>query len=46
MASTVNMAQGYEHKRFNPPSLAHMHNAIQYMLEIPTNRNRAFVKRG
>ena len=45
MASTVNMAQGYEHKRFAPPSLAHMHNAIQYQLEVPTARNRAFVKR-
>ena len=45
MASTVNMAQGYEHKRFAPPSLAGMHNAIQYQLEVPTARNRAFVKR-
>ncbi len=45
MASTVNMAQGYEHKRFKPPSLANMHNAIQYQLEIPTARNRSFVKR-
>ena len=45
MASTVNMAQGYEHKRFAPPSLARMHNAIQYQLEVPTARNRAFVKR-
>ena len=45
MASTVNMAQGYEHKRFAPPSMANMHNAIQYQLEVPTGRNRAFVKR-
>ena len=45
MVSTVNMAQGYEHKRFAPPALAGMHNAIQYQLEVPTNRNRAFVKR-
>jgi branched-chain amino acid transport system substrate-binding protein len=45
MASTVNMAQGYEHKRFAPPSMANMHNAIQYQLEVPTSRNRAFVKR-
>ena len=43
MASTVNMAQGYEHKRFAPPSLARMHNAIQYQLEVPTARTRAFV---
>lgn len=45
MASTVNMAQGYEHKRFQAPSMANMHNAIQYQLEVPTARNRAFVKR-
>ncbi len=45
MVSTVNMAQGYEHKRFAPPSMARMHNAIQYQLEVPTPRNRAFVKR-
>jgi branched-chain amino acid transport system substrate-binding protein len=45
MVSTVNMAQGYEHKRFPPPSLAGMHNAIQYQMEIPSTRNRAFVKR-
>ena len=45
MASTVNMAQGYEHKRFPPPSMANMHNAIQYQMEVPTGRNRAFVQR-
>ena len=45
MASTVNMAQGYEHVRFSPPSMANMHNAVNYMMEIPTERNRAFVKR-
>jgi branched-chain amino acid transport system substrate-binding protein len=45
MASTVNMMQGYEHLRFKPPALANMHNAVQYMAEIPTARNRAFVKR-
>ncbi|HKJ94042.1 MAG TPA: ABC transporter substrate-binding protein [Gammaproteobacteria bacterium] len=45
MASTINMAQGYEHLRFNTPSLARMHNAVNYMAEIPTARNKAFVKR-
>lgn len=45
MASTVNMAQGYEHLRFIPPALNNMHNAVNYMMEIPTNRNIAFVKR-
>ncbi|MCE5264555.1 MAG: transporter substrate-binding protein, partial [Deltaproteobacteria bacterium] len=45
MASTVNMAQGYEHVKFRPPALANLHNAVNYMMEIPTIRNRAFVKR-
>ena len=45
MASTVNMAQGFEHVRFNPPALANLHNAVNYVQEIPTIRNRAFVSR-
>jgi len=45
MASTVNMAQGYEHRRFKPPSLNRMYNCVNYLEEIPTARNRAFVKR-
>ena len=45
MASTVNMAQGYEHRRFKPPSLNRMYNCVNYIEEIPTPRNRAFVKR-
>ncbi len=45
MASTINMAQGYEHLRFNAPAMANMHNAVNYMAEIPTARNRAFVER-
>ena len=28
MASTVNMAQGYEHKRFAPPSMANMRHPV------------------
>jgi urea transport system substrate-binding protein len=45
MASTVNMAQGYEHVRFKAPVMDNMHNAVNYMMEIPTVRNKAFVKR-
>ncbi len=45
MASTVNMAQGYEHRRFKAPSLDRMYNCVNYIEEIPTTRNRAFVKR-
>ena len=36
---------GLRAQALRPPSLANMHNAIQYQLEVPTARNRAFVKR-
>ncbi len=45
MGSSINMAQGYEHRRFAAPALAGMHVAVNYMEEIPTKRNQAFVKR-
>lgn len=45
MGSTINMAQGYEQYRFKPPAMANMHNAVNYMQEIPTKRNQAFVQR-
>lgn len=45
MGSSINMAQGYEHRRFAAPALAGMHVAVNYMEEIPTPRNKAFVKR-
>ncbi|WP_425601198.1 urea ABC transporter substrate-binding protein [Haloplanus halobius] len=45
MSTTVNMAQGYEHKRFDPPALADMYVGVNYMQEIPTERNRNFVDR-
>ncbi|MEE9589220.1 MAG: ABC transporter substrate-binding protein [Hyphomicrobiaceae bacterium] len=45
MGSSINMAQGYEHRRFAAPALAGMHVAVNYMEEIPTKRNQDFVKR-
>lgn len=45
MSTTVNMAQGYEHKRFDPPALADMYVGVNYMQEIPTEQNRDFVDR-
>lgn len=45
MSTTVNMAQGYEHRRFDPPALADMYVGVNYMQEIPTERNRDFVDR-
>ncbi len=45
MASSITLAQGYEHKRFAPPALAGMHSAVSYMEEIATPRNKKFVER-
>jgi len=45
MTTTINMAQGYEHLRFDPPALSNMHVGVNYMQEIPTDRNEAFVDR-
>lgn len=45
MSTTVNMAQGYEHLRFDPPALGDMFVGVNYMQEIPTDRNRDFVSR-
>ena len=45
MGSSINMAQGYEHRRYPAPALAGMHVAVNYMEEIPTLRNQNFVQR-
>jgi branched-chain amino acid transport system substrate-binding protein len=45
MGSSINIAQGFEHRRFAPPALARFHVTASYMEEIPTPRNRLFVKR-
>ncbi len=45
MGSSINIAQGYEHRRFAAPSLNRFHVTASYMEEIPTARNQKFVKR-
>jgi len=45
MGSSINIAQGYEHRRFAPPALNRFHVTASYMEEIPTPRNKLFVKR-
>jgi len=45
MGSSINIAQGYEHRRFAPPALNRFHVTASYMEEIPTARNQLFVKR-
>lgn len=45
MASSVNVGQGYEHKRFTPPSLAGMYVTTNYIEEIDTPASNAFVEK-
>lgn len=45
MASSVNVGQGYEHRRFTPPSLADMHVTTNYIEEIDTPASNDFVER-
>src|SRR6201994_2183531 len=45
MASSVNVGQGYEHKRFKPPSLKDMYVTTNYIEEIDTPESKDFVKR-
>lgn len=44
-ATSINVAQGYEHKRFNPPALSGMHIGVHYVEELPTPANEEFVAR-
>jgi urea transport system substrate-binding protein len=44
MFSTVNLQQGYEHKRFPPPLLANMFVPTEYQEELPTEGAKAFRK--
>jgi branched-chain amino acid transport system substrate-binding protein len=43
MASSVNVGQGYEHKRFKPPSLANMYVTTNYIEEVDTPEGKAFL---
>lgn len=45
MASSVNVGQGYEHKRFTPPSLADMYVTTNYIEEIDTPASKAFLEK-
>ncbi len=45
IGSSTTMAQGYEHLRLDPPALTDMYVGVNYMEELPTDRNQAFVER-
>lgn len=40
--SNVTIADGYEHKRFSPPSLANMHVSPGYIEDIPGENSKTF----
>ncbi|NTB97347.1 urea ABC transporter substrate-binding protein [Agrobacterium tumefaciens] len=45
MASTVNVGQGFEHKRFKAPTLANMYVTTNYIEEVDTPSSKAFVEK-
>ncbi|WP_226481453.1 urea ABC transporter substrate-binding protein [Natrinema amylolyticum] len=45
IGSSTTMAQGYEHLRLDPPALSDMYVGVNYMEELPTDRNADFVER-
>lgn len=45
MATTINMAQQYEHLRASPPALSQMHVAAPFMEELETDEAQEFVKK-
>jgi len=45
MGTSTVMAQGYQHRRLDPPAMAGVYGGFNYMEEIPTERNRDFVDR-
>ena len=45
IGTSTNMAQAYEHLRIDPPALEDVYAGVNYMEELPTDRNEAFVER-
>ena len=45
MASSVNVGQGYEHKRFKPPALKDMYVTANYIEEVDSPASKDFKKR-
>lgn len=45
IATTINIAQGYEHKRFDPPACSNMYVTAQFVEELDTPEAVDFVER-
>ncbi|RXK51561.1 urea ABC transporter substrate-binding protein [Halorientalis pallida] len=39
IGTSTAMAQGYEHLRLDPPAMSNIYAGVNYMEEVPTNRN-------
>ncbi|QCC46344.1 urea ABC transporter substrate-binding protein [Halobellus limi] len=39
IGTSTAMAQGYEHRRLEPPAMANIYAGVNYMEEVPTTRN-------
>jgi len=39
IGTSTAMAQGYEHRRLDPPAMANIYAGVNYMEEVPTTRN-------
>jgi len=39
IGTSTAMAQGYEHRRLNPPAMTNIYAGVNYMEEVPTTRN-------
>jgi branched-chain amino acid transport system substrate-binding protein len=44
VGTSTAMAQAFEHKRYEPPAFANVHVGVNYMEELPTPKNEAFVE--
>ncbi|ELZ28813.1 transducer protein htr32 [Halosimplex carlsbadense 2-9-1] len=45
VGTSTSMAQAFEHKRYEPPAFAGVHVGVNYMEELSTSENKAFVER-
>jgi branched-chain amino acid transport system substrate-binding protein len=45
VGTSTAMAQAFEHKRYDPPAFTDVHAGVNYMEELPTPENEAFVER-
>jgi urea ABC transporter substrate-binding protein len=45
IGTPISMSSGYEHLRLEPPAMANVYAGVNYMEELPNDRNQEFVDR-